>query len=233
MKRQIVSIADLPRAFLIVFLTDGEPTAGITQKEQILANVRKNNQGKCTIFGLGYGKSADFHFLQKISIQNGGHASRIYEDFDAQFQLERFYATISNPLLSEVNFAYPHQMIDRYGVTKSEITNYYQGSEIVSAGTFNPLLREKLTIRVTAESTQGNVSFSSLLIPRDSLPASEINITRRMWAFQTIKDLLNKILETTNQTQRAVYEKEALDLSLQVIFPFLSHHITLHNYHIN
>ena len=54
---------------LIVFLTDGQPTDGVTNKHTILDNVKTTNAGRFTLFSLGFGESVDFPFLQQMALQ--------------------------------------------------------------------------------------------------------------------------------------------------------------------
>lgn len=54
------------RASLIMFLMDGEPTAGIVSSDRILTNVRQVNNGTSSLYCLGMDKGVDFSFLQKV-----------------------------------------------------------------------------------------------------------------------------------------------------------------------
>merc|ERR1719391_242992 len=73
---------------LIVFLTDGQPSTGITDPTQIQADVAARNRRGLAIFSLAFGTGADFEMLQKLSLQNHGFARKIYEGGDAAIQLE-------------------------------------------------------------------------------------------------------------------------------------------------
>ena len=94
---------------LIIFLTDGEPTQGIsthkkkklymnipfdyksgeTNLDSILSNIRRgNSDGVVSVFSLAFGSGADYSFLTKVSAQNKGFARKIYEASDATLQLK-------------------------------------------------------------------------------------------------------------------------------------------------
>lgn len=94
------------RSGIVVFLTDGEATSGITNKDTILKNVKKGNNGEFPVFGLSFGSDADFKLLQKISLQNNAVARRIYEGSDAAIQLKGFYDEISAALIADLSFSY-------------------------------------------------------------------------------------------------------------------------------
>ena len=46
---------------MIIFLTDGEATSGITNSETIKSNIKNSNKGQVPIYGLAFGDGADFN----------------------------------------------------------------------------------------------------------------------------------------------------------------------------
>jgi Ca-activated chloride channel family protein len=55
------------RPFVIIFLTDGKPTIGTTDEEQILRNVKRQNESRTRIFCFGIGTDLNTHLLDKIT----------------------------------------------------------------------------------------------------------------------------------------------------------------------
>ncbi len=55
------------RPFVVVFLTDGQPTIGITDQDQIVANVKKENDGHTRVFCFGIGTDVNTHLLDRIT----------------------------------------------------------------------------------------------------------------------------------------------------------------------
>ncbi|XP_067243921.1 inter-alpha-trypsin inhibitor heavy chain H3-like [Chanodichthys erythropterus] len=76
-------------ASILILLTDGDPTSGETNIERIMANVKKAIGLKFPLYCLGFGHDVNFDFLTKMSLENGGVARRIYEDSDADLQLQK------------------------------------------------------------------------------------------------------------------------------------------------
>ena len=60
----------------------------MTDRSQILKNVRDAIRGKFPLYNLGFGHDVDFSFLEVMSMENNGRAQRIYEDHDATQQLQ-------------------------------------------------------------------------------------------------------------------------------------------------
>jgi uncharacterized protein YegL len=119
---------------IIVFLTDGLPTAGVTNTASIRSNIKSANEESTAIFSLGFGNDVDFPFLEALSLENYGHAVRIEEGADAGEQMTNFYDTISTPLLKELNFRYDGLVTDIY---PSHVDQLFEGSECVIVGRYD------------------------------------------------------------------------------------------------
>ena len=115
---------------LIIFLTDGQPSSGVTGPTKIQANVRSRNRRGLAIFSLAFGTGADFDMLQKLSLQNHGFARKIYEGGDAANQLEGFYNEVASPLLSGVNFTYVGNLVEEVSLTKTSFHTFYKGRKL-------------------------------------------------------------------------------------------------------
>ena len=126
---------------MVLFLTDGNPTVGVTDTLKIRANVLRGNGAKASIFALGFSFNLgfdlfnlDFDFLKALSAENGGTARRIYPEKDAETQLEGFFEEISTPLLQRIRFEYPDDVVDSGYTTAQSFLQYYNGSELVVGG---------------------------------------------------------------------------------------------------
>ncbi len=53
--------------------------------------MKKANGEKFPLYSLGFGFDVSFEFLKKLSLENNGVARRIYEDSDADRQLQVRY----------------------------------------------------------------------------------------------------------------------------------------------
>lgn len=69
----------------------GEQTpspAGESRPEKIQENVRNAIGGKFPLYNLGFGNNLNYNFLESMALENHGLARRIYEDSDANLQLQ-------------------------------------------------------------------------------------------------------------------------------------------------
>ncbi|XP_063330751.1 inter-alpha-trypsin inhibitor heavy chain H3-like [Pelmatolapia mariae] len=200
-------------ASILILLTDGDPTSGVTNLEKIQSNVREAIAGKFPLYCLGFGFDVDFKFLEKMSLQNNGVARRIYEDSDADLQLKGFYEEVATPLLTDVTMIY----VGGTNLTQTNFSQYYNGSEIVVAGEITDNNIETFTPQVVAISSNRRIIFSNPNETVESTQTVSDDRIQRVWAYLTVKQLLDKELQLS-ETEKEKVKKEALELSLKYSF---------------
>ncbi|XP_007552752.1 inter-alpha-trypsin inhibitor heavy chain H3-like [Poecilia formosa] len=200
-------------ASILILLTDGDPTSGVTNHEEIQSNVRQAIAGKFPLYCLGFGFDVNFEFLEKMSLGNNGVARRIYEDSDADLQLKGFYEEVANPLLTDVTMIY----VGGTNLTQTNFSQYYNGSEIVVAGEIIDNNIEDFVPEVIAISSKQKVTFSKTNEFVNSSAGIADGLLQRVWAYLTVKQLLEKELLVSGSEKEKV-KSEALELSLKYSF---------------
>ncbi|XP_025205473.1 inter-alpha-trypsin inhibitor heavy chain H4-like isoform X2 [Melanaphis sacchari] len=210
---------------IIVFLTDGEPTTGITEPQELIKYVSNTNEEKYPIFSLGFGEGADIDFLKKLSLNNTGFARVIYEASDASLQLRNFYKEISSPILSNVTFQYIDTQVENITVTKKTFNLLFKGTELVVAGKLKDGASPDFNGTLNADSTEGNFErpvivtcFDIPIIPpNDTLPKSRrIGHLEKLWAYLNIQQLMDKY--ELNKNENSTEKAKALELALEYSF---------------
>merc|ERR1711899_157130 len=166
---------------LIVFLTDGEPTAGETSSTSIKKNIREANADtQIPVYGLALGDGADFDLVKGISDENKGFAERIYESGNSFEQLEDFYNKISDPKLKDVSFEYlvNGERIIPENLTSTSIDKVFGSAEYSIAGTLPNDEINEIQVKISAQTDHGIFEDLLTLTPclRDhprSFPAKE------------------------------------------------------------
>ncbi|XP_062258296.1 inter-alpha-trypsin inhibitor heavy chain H3-like isoform X3 [Platichthys flesus] len=196
-------------ASILILLTDGDPTSGVTDLGRIKSNVKEAIAGKFPLYCLGFGLDVNFEFLKTMSLQNDGVARRIYDDSDADIQLRGFYVEVATPLLTDVTMIY----LGGTNLTQTNFSQYYDGSEIVVAGQITDNHVKTFIPQVVAISRNSKVTFSETNMTEI---VSDDHI-QRVWAYLTVKQLLEKELQLSGPEKVKVKE-EALELSLKYSF---------------
>lgn len=146
--------ADRPR--MVIFLTDGLPTAGESDPNKIVKNVAEKNRTESDnkpderlsrIFVFGVGNDVDTHLLDRISDGNGGSSNYVRPQEDIEAAVSALYAKLSHPVLSgielklgsaEASQVYPQKLPDLFVGTQLIVTGRYEGTgstDILLSGT--------------------------------------------------------------------------------------------------
>uniref|UniRef100_A0A673FTR8 Inter-alpha-trypsin inhibitor heavy chain H3-like n=1 Tax=Sinocyclocheilus rhinocerous TaxID=307959 RepID=A0A673FTR8_9TELE len=202
-------------ASILILLTDGDPTTGETNIEKIMANVKEAIGTKFPLYCLGFGYDVNFDFLTKMSLENGGVARRIYEDLDADLQLQGFYDEVAVPLLTDIQLKYPGGT----NLTKTSFSLYFNGSEIVVSGQITDNSVESFTTEVIAVSKGSNVTYQDTIMTKDpsDVPPENEDFMQRLWAYLTVKQLLERQVLLKGE-EKEDEKEEALQLSLKYQF---------------
>ncbi|XP_017343506.1 inter-alpha-trypsin inhibitor heavy chain H6 isoform X2 [Ictalurus punctatus] len=221
------------RVPMIIFLTDGEATIGVTAQEVILHNAQ-SALGSVSLFALAFGDDADFPLLKRLALENRGIARMVYEDADAALQLKGFYDEVASPLLSDIQLSYLDDQA--YDVTRALFPNYFQGSELVVTGKIKPDIQD-LKVSLTASGKKQKVKVESefvlaklevnetlALLGCTSEQRGISNFVHRLWAYYTIKELLIAKLNSSDPLAQRLLTEKATNLSLKYNFvtPFTS-----------
>ncbi|XP_012627021.2 inter-alpha-trypsin inhibitor heavy chain H4 isoform X1 [Microcebus murinus] len=206
---------------LVILLTDGDPTQGEINPTKIQENVREAVGGRYTVFCLGFGFHVSYAFLEKLALDNGGLARRIYEDSDSALQLQDFYQEVANPLLTAVAFEYPSSAVEE--VTRESFPLFFKGSEMVVAGKLRAQSPDVLSAKVSGQTHTQNITFqteSSVAEQEEEFRSPKYifhNFMERLWAYLTIQQLLEQSVSASDADRQAL-ETRALNLSLHYSF---------------
>ncbi|CAM4731618.1 unnamed protein product [Leuciscus chuanchicus] len=202
-------------ASILILLTDGDPTSGETNIERIMANVKEAIGLKFPLYCLGFGYDVNFDFLTKMSLENGGVARRIYEDSDADLQLQGFYDEVAVPLLTDIQLKYTGGT----NLTKTSFSLYFNGSEIVVSGQITDNSVESFSTEVIAVSKGSNVTYHETVMAKDpsDVPPEDEDFMPRLWAYLTVKQILERQVLLKGQ-EKEDEKKKALKLSLKYQF---------------
>jgi uncharacterized protein YegL len=200
---------------IVVFLTDGEPTEGITSTAMIRRNVLKANEFDAALFTIAFGQegSYDFNFLQALSLENQGIAVYFEENSEAAEGISNFYDTISTPLVTDLMFVYDEG--SDLVVTGKE--HLFVGSDKIILGKY-----EENTATINAE-VRGFTRDGSYDSEHDfSVQTSDENsFIPRLWAYNTIRNKLDE-MKVEGETDELVSEVTALALEYSFVTPYTS-----------
>ena len=196
---------------ILVLLTDGQPTAGEVNTDRIIQNsISVVGDSGVSINCLGFGFDLDYNLLERLAINNNGIVHRIYTGQDATEQLQGFYQEVTAPLLAQISFDYPLEIIEF--VTAINFPYLFSGGEIVIAGKFEEGQTGLIPINVTAYGIIDSVVFRGTI----NTDITSDYPLEQLVAYYRIQQLLeSRNKEGVNDT---IVEQEALEIALKYNF---------------
>jgi Ca-activated chloride channel family protein len=126
------------RPYVIVFLTDGQPTIGETNEDTILANVKAAPGGANTrVFTFGIGTDVNTHLLDKIAMDTHAASQYVLPDEDLEIKLSNFYTKIKEPVLSNVTVAFTGGDIRTTQMYPSALPDLFKGDMLIAFGRYS------------------------------------------------------------------------------------------------
>ncbi|MHA2295837.1 MAG: VIT domain-containing protein [Candidatus Hodarchaeales archaeon] len=193
---------NLPGLNLIVFMTDGQPTAGITDTESIVSNVKTSNENSATIYSFGFGVNLNFDLLQQVSYYTGGEAYQIDPDQeDIQIELEDFYKTVEDPLMSQISLKFTSSdanIQDTIPISSSDATSLetlFDGSEKLITGKMST---EATTLSIEISALVGDLRNFIVKDTFNLVDTESTNFVERIHASRKIDSLLDIITFISN-----------------------------------
>jgi Ca-activated chloride channel family protein len=165
---------------MIVLITDGLPTVGVTDTSELVDHVADANQDGVRLHTVGIGFDKDTAFLAELADANRGFYQPIEHDGDVADALNDFYARISRPLLKDVEVSFIGIDVDM--IEPEPLPDVYAGSHLVFAGRLDAsALPDAFILRLEARGPDGPVLFD---LPVDAEHAPEHGEVDRLWARQ-------------------------------------------------
>jgi len=118
---------DPQRPMVVLIVTDGKPTAGMTESSEIIGTFSRLNYGMMSIYMYGTHKDANAYLIDMLTYCNRGSAEIVKGNrWDIPAAMEGQYMGFRNPIMSDVSIKFDSS-------SKSEVyplrtTNLYQDS---------------------------------------------------------------------------------------------------------
>ncbi len=208
------------RPKLLIFMTDGLPTVGVTNISQIVQNARNARVPGVRIFTFGVGYDVNTTLLDKLAAENGGVAEYVEPKEDLEVKVSNFFAKVNHPVLTDLK-------LDMGGVTTDLIypralPDLFRGSQVALIGRYrNPIDLEHVRVQLSGNSggTTRNFFYNNLRFP---LREDSNDFLPRLWATRRVGWLMEEI--RSNGEQRELRD-EIVDLGTRhgIVTPYTSY----------
>jgi Ca-activated chloride channel family protein len=150
------------RPHIVVFLTDGQATNGVTATTAILSNVREKIRPQSRIYTIGIG-DVNQALLESLAQENRGTSLFVTATENVEKPLANFYAAIDSPVLVDLSLDFGG--VEVYDLQPKKIPDMFLGGQVVLTGRYKPgkdLATVTLTGTINGQkhvSTYQNIKF--------------------------------------------------------------------------
>ncbi|PXF60233.1 MAG: hypothetical protein C4B59_09760 [Candidatus Methanogaster sp.] len=208
---------DTGRVPIIVFLTDGEPTAGVTSPYVIRENVKAANEVEVSVFTIAFGieDEENYDFLRALSLANCGTAERFYPSTNAETAINTFYETIATPVITDMGFSYSD--VDASDIVNTGYGTLFAGSDATTLARY-PAGTGSIDSSIDAVTRTGKREFDETF---SVVSGSENAFIPKLWAYTKIRRLMDRML-IEGETNSLVSEVTELSLEFGFVTPYTS-----------
>jgi len=176
------------RPFVVIFLTDGMPTVGNTDEDQIVANVKQANAGRTRVFCFGIGTDVNTHLLDKITEETRAASQYVLPDEDLEVKVSNFFARIKEPVLANptIKFTGDVRVSKLY---PSPLPDLFRGDQLVLVGRYTGSGASAVVLEGTVAGAKRQFTYE-VTFPKH---ADENEFIPRLWATRRVGYLLDEI----------------------------------------
>ena len=175
------------RSFVVVFLTDGQPTIGVTNPDAILAHVKDRSSGT-RIFSFGIGTDVNTHLLDRIAEETRAFNQYVLPEEDLEVKVSSFFSKIKEPVLTDPELKFTGG-IRATKLYPSPLPDLFRGEQLVVVGRYSghggSATVIKGTVNGQARQFSEDVNFPEESSANDFIP--------KLWATRRVGYLLDEI----------------------------------------
>ena len=176
------------RPFVIIFLTDGRPTIGTTDEEQIVKNVTRLNENRTRIFCFGIGTDVNTHLLDKITEDTRAVSQYVLPEEDLEVKVSTFFSKIKDPVLANptLKFTGDVRVAKLY---PAPLPDLFRGDQLVLVGRYSGRGDSAIILEGTVNGAPRKFTYE-VKFPRS---ADDQEFIPRLWATRRVGYLLDEI----------------------------------------
>lgn len=197
---------DRPR--IVLFLTDGTPTAGLREPEKIVDGLPKRGEGQARVFAFGVGHDVNAHLLDSIAERTGGDTTYVNPGEAIDVKVAALYEGLSHPVLEDVVVDFGELEVE--AVHPMRIPLLFRGRDVLILGRYTGSGRHTLTLRGTV---QGKPQSHAVTADFPAQAQPENGFVATLWATRRVGELLRRMRLADGDGDRQKTLAEIVELS--------------------
>ncbi len=210
------------RPLVILFLTDGLPTEGVTEIQKIFQNIRNESSSSVRVFSFGVGDDVNTILLDGLALENRGVSAYVRPQESILEEVSGLFQKIQRPVLTDLSLKFQGVEVDE--IYPGQLPDLFAGSQLIVTGRYRPGSYKGETLIELSGLVNGNqrvfrypVSVSNTIVAGNQAEAIS-----RLWAARKIGDLLTRI---RLEGEREDWIQEVISLSIRygIMTPYTSY----------
>lgn len=210
------------RPLVLLFLTDGLPTEGITDVQQIIANIRATASSSVRLFAFGVGDDVNTLLLDTLAADNRGITSYVRPQERIDEEVSALFAKIKTPVLTDLELYFGGILVEE--IYPPDIPDLFSGSQLLLTGRYRyPAGRSgqtKIKLSGYVNGEKRIFIYEADFAPADE-PGNSTSYIPRLWATRKIGYLLSQI-RLKGENQEWVDAIVQLSIKYGIITPYTS-----------
>ncbi len=221
---EAAALAEPGRPTYLIFLTDGLPTEGVVESQQILDNLQVAALDNLRLFSFGVGYDVDTFLLDSLAQAHHGTSAYVLPGERLDEILSAFYAKISTPVLTDLQLEFPDLAV--YDLYPSPLPDLFSGSQIVVVGRYRRSGQTDVVLEGNVNSQRQTFRFTDQSFIEDSRgQTGALAALPRLWSTRKIGYLLNQVrLQGANQ--ELIDQIVRLSIRYGIVTPYTSYLVT-------
>lgn len=187
--KALSQIKDSSRPNYVIFLTDGLPTAGVTDLNAIAQNVKKANLHNTRVFVFGVGYDVNAVLLDRLGTENHGFAEYVRPGENIEGKVSSFFSKIQNPAMTDISINYGDVIVK--DVYPRELPDLFRGGQLVVLGRYSNT--GERTITLTGKVGDKKQTFTYKVNFAGTTNREDFEFVARLWAQKKIGWLIDQI----------------------------------------
>ncbi|MBE9524888.1 MAG: hypothetical protein IMY76_07295, partial [Chloroflexi bacterium] len=207
----------------LIFLTDGLPTEGVTETDQILRNFEFSAPENLRLFPFGVGYDVDTYLLDSLAVDHHGASTYVIPGERLDEALSSFYATISTPVLTDLELDFGDLVT--YDLYPSPLPDLFAGSQIIVVGRYREGGTTNITLSGSVNGDLQTFHFDDQIFKSRNFKLDAQSSIPRLWATRKIGYLLNQI-RLHGLEEEYVDQIVRLSIRYGIVTPYTSYLVT-------
>jgi len=217
---EAAAMVDRERPTYLIFLTDGLPTEGVTDRQTILENFNLAAPQNLRLFVFGVGYDVDTFLLDSLAQNHHGSSTYVLPGERLDETLSAFYERIRAPVLTNLSLDFGHLGV--YDIYPQPLPDLFAGSQIVIVGRYREGGTSTVTLRGEVNGRTQVFRFPDQTFVRDASSADQAALIPRLWATRKIGHLLNRI-RLNGADKETIDQIVRLSIRYGIVTPYTSY----------